>query len=64
MARAPMVKRLKWGWERYSAVPTRAAARAPKAWERAVRCGTAVMGIMAMGTPMTVPRTKAAAIQV
>ena len=40
---------------KYSAVPTRAAASAPNAWESAVRWGTAVMGIRAMGTPMTVP---------
>ena len=37
---------------RYSAVPTSAAASAPQACDMAVRCGTAVIGMMyAIGTP-------------
>jgi hypothetical protein len=31
-------------WRMYSAMPTSAAANAPKAWESAVRCGIAVIG--------------------
>ena len=49
---------------KYSAVPTSAAASAPKACERAVRWGTAVIGIRyARGMPATMPMAKATAIQ-
>ena len=48
----------------YFAVPTRPAARPPKACEIAVRCGTAVSGTRESGTPTSVPATTAIAIQV
>ncbi len=39
----------------YSEIPIRVAARAPREWERAVRCGTAVIGIQ---SPMLAPTTE------
>ena len=46
----------------YFAVPTRPAARPPKACDSAVRCGTAVSGTHESGMPIAVPTTSAAAI--
>ena len=48
----------------YLAVPTRPAARPPKACDNAVRCGTAVSGTHDSGTPMIVPITSATTIHV
>ncbi len=51
-------------FSRYSAVPTRPAARPPNACDSAVRCGTAVIGIStAIGMPITAPSATAPAIQ-
>src|ERR1700738_5238013 len=48
-----------------SPTPTRAAARAPKAWESAVRWGMAVMGtVTAIQAPMMEPRARPAMIHV
>ncbi len=47
----------------YFAVPTRPAARPPKACESAVRCGTAVSATRESGTPIAVPTITAIAIQ-
>ncbi len=46
----------------YFAVPTRPAARPPKACDSAVRCGTAVSGTHDSGTPITIPTSAASAI--
>ena len=43
-------------------MPTMAAESAPKAWLRAVRCGTAVMCTMPSGTPMSAPMISAMTI--
>jgi hypothetical protein len=44
-------------------VPTRAAASAPNAWDRAIRWGIAVIGMkIAMSAPMVDPMTRATAI--
>ncbi len=48
----------------YLAVPTRPAARPPKACDSAVRCGTAVSGTHDSGTPIIVPITRATTIHV
>ena len=48
---------------KYSAVPTRPAARPPKEWDRAVRCGTAVRGTRDSGQPTRKPAAIARAIQ-
>src|ERR1700728_1987036 len=42
-----------------SGVPTRVTHKAPKAWLRAVRCGTAVICTMPSGMPMPEPSTSA-----
>ena len=43
----------------YSAMPTSVTQKAPNAWLKAVRCGTAVICTRPSGTPMIVPRTSA-----
>ena len=44
--------------------PTKPAARPPKACDSAVRCGTAVSGTIASGTPTMKPTTMATTIHV
>ncbi len=43
-------------------MPTNAAANAPNACDNAVRCGTAVIGIIAIGTPIVAPTANATRI--
>ena len=43
-------------------MPTSPAANPPKAWDKAVRCGTAVSGTLESGTPMSPPTITAKAI--
>ena len=45
-------------------MPTRPAASPPNAWDRAVRCGTAVSGTFDSGNPTAKPATIATTIQV
>ena len=61
---APILKRPSSApWMEYSAMPTSAAASAPKACESAVRCGMAVIGIqMDIAEPMSEPTTRPAKI--
>jgi len=49
--------------KKYSAVPTRPAARPPNACDSAVRCGTAVRGTRDSGTPTMNPTAMAPTIQ-
>jgi hypothetical protein len=64
--RAPMVNRSSvpaWDRWRYSETPTRAAARPPKAWERAIRSGILVIGIHTdMAAPIAEPMISPRAI--